>query len=109
MAVLPDEDADDLNNLLEFYLLGLPGTPSPGSLPSASVQDDYLTLTFTHNLAAENVSVSGQVSEDAVAWAPAITYRTIYHGDGTATTTLRAPAPIPANRRQFIRATFEAP
>lgn len=101
-----DFDHDGLSNYLEFLLLSSPLVPSPGVLPAATIEDNYLTLTFTHKLAAGNVT-TGEVSTNLADWSPAVIHRVVYHADGTATTTLRSPTPIPGNLRQFIRILFQ--
>lgn len=102
-----DDDGDGLSNLLEYILLSSPGTASPESLPVAMIEGGYLTLTYNQNIGVEGLTTTGEVSIDLLNWTPAVTYRTLYHGEGSATTTVRSPSPVSGNLKQFIRARFD--
>ena len=114
-----DQEGDRVSNALEWLLGGDPFVSSPEILPSASVQsvnvsgveDDYLTITFTHLISAEGVTTTAQLSPDLVSWQGGPGFVSlvsrVYHGDGTATSTFRSATPIDPEIRQFIRAQFE--
>jgi hypothetical protein len=103
-----DDDHDGLSNLLEFLLISDPNAPSPNALPTGSVENNRLTLTLNHNLAAGAYTMSGDISTDLINWSPAVVESVTYHGDGTATTSLRSPTPVPGTTQQYIRARFQS-
>ena len=82
-------------------------------LPGGGGTAEFLTVSFTHTLAADGISVSAQISTDLTNWASGTGYIVLHsrvlHGDGTATSVYRAANPIVAGTRQFIRAHFETP
>ncbi|MFT5106386.1 MAG: hypothetical protein ACI9UA_002009, partial [Pseudoalteromonas tetraodonis] len=114
-----DPDGDELSNFAEFMLLGHPLQRSPDALPVLGTKAlpfgggvaDFLTVTFTHNVAATDVTTSAQISDDLIGWNGGVgftvLFETKYHGDGTATSTYRSETPLSGEVRQFIRAQFE--
>lgn len=112
-----DDDANGLDNLLQ-YALSPPGVAA--TLPNVSVQehtvgedtDDYLTLTYTRNQGADDVSFDVQVSEDLVNWAnhldgAVVLVSRIENGGGTETFTYRVTTPHPGSQRLFGRVKVE--
>lgn len=71
-----DPDGDGMANLIE-YALGLdPNEFSPA--PGATIEDGILSITYTIDLEATDVTVTPQWSEDLTAWqAAGITVETI--------------------------------
>ncbi|MDB4753754.1 lamin tail domain-containing protein, partial [Akkermansiaceae bacterium] len=102
-----DEDNDGLKNFAEFLLLSSPLDPMPNGATSTEVVNDRLSLTITHNLAAEAATTGAQYSLDLQNWVLATPFHTTYHGDGTATSVYRSPLPTSTNSHQFIRAQLE--
>ncbi|MDA7888500.1 lamin tail domain-containing protein [Akkermansiaceae bacterium] len=102
-----DEDNDGLKNFAEFILLSSPLDPAPNGATSTEIVNDWLSLTITHNLAADAASTGAQYSLDLQDWIFASPFHTTYHADGTATSIYRSPLPISTTPRQFIRARFE--
>lgn len=114
----PDEDNDDdnLNALLEYAFgstLGDLGA-SPESIPSVSsialldefnLPQDYLTLSYRRNLAADDIDFEVQIGSDLTNWSSlGVTLASsVPNGDGTETVTWRSITPIPLQTQEFIR------
>ncbi|NIP96982.1 MAG: lamin tail domain-containing protein, partial [Akkermansiaceae bacterium] len=108
-----DDDGDGLTNYHEFvrgtppleYSAPRTDTAQVEFLGVGGVTDAYPTFTFTYSLAAAGVAASAEVSSGLVTWegGPGSTehVRTIYHGDGTATTTWRSVTPVGQDSEQF--------
>ena len=108
-----DLDGDGLNALLE-YALGTDDTdPNPCDTPIASypLADDgnntstpHLALTYTRNLAADDLSYIIQTSPDLITWSDLTDPPTTFldQGDGTALITHQAGA-VNSAPIQFIR------
>ena len=72
-----------------------------------AIPNDYLTISFTLDLAADDVQHAVEISSDLSAWASGpgnveFVSRT-NHGDGTATMVYRSADPISAASRYFVR------
>ncbi|MES2659565.1 MAG: autotransporter-associated beta strand repeat-containing protein [Verrucomicrobiota bacterium] len=65
-----DAENDGIDNLMEFYLDGNPLASDPSILPASSLDDDYLTLTFTRRDDAEEdvTSQAIQYGSDLAGW-----------------------------------------
>lgn len=101
-----DPDNDGLSNFQEFVLISSPTIANPPDAQSVEIVNDRLTRSVTYNTKAADLNVIGQISPDLDQWSTAQTYRTIYHGDGTATTTFRSHSPYSTTPREFIRLHF---
>ena len=66
----PGSDADhDGMDLLVEYALGLdPLNTDATGLPIPALAGDFLTLTYTKNKAATDITVTAEVSSDLVNW-----------------------------------------
>lgn len=101
-----DDDGDSLTNLQEFVLLSSPLASNPSPLDPAKVVNNRLVQEITYNLKAGEVLLSAWTSSDLAIWLPAEIGHTIYHGDGTATTTFRSASSFIDTPREFIRLQF---
>ncbi len=106
-----DDDGDDISNYLEFLFGSKPNLASDAPAPSTGItrvgNNDYLTITFRKNLAADG-QLNVEVSEDLATWSssPALfqTLSSTDNGDGTATVTLRLAGPVETlTRNVFLR------
>jgi len=116
-----DDDEDGLTNYEEFVRGSLPlqFSPTPGFstevefLEVGGVIDSYLTISFSYNLAAQEVTTTVEGSEGLEGWTsgPGSTVRvqTVYHGDGSATETWRSATPTSLAEGQFLRVRWESP
>ena len=116
---LEDPDGDGISNLLEFILGSSPIQSSLEVLPVAGVQTltvageaaEFLTLSYTYNIAISGLTSSAQVSSNLTDWnegtGSTILMNTNYHGDGTATVIYRSETPVGSTSKEFIRAFFE--
>ena len=111
-----DLDGDGLSAFLEHALGTIDGEPgsSPGALlqlgtisldSGAGTTDDYLTLTYRRNLAADDVIYEVQSATDLGAWSAlgTILVSANPNGDGTETVTHRSTTTIASLAREFIR------
>lgn len=111
-----DENNDGLTALLEYALgsTGGDGATSPESFPKPGTQffddgsgqfDEYLTLTYRRNLAADDLDFEVQVGSDLSAWDPLGTtpVSATANGDGTETVVWRSLTPVKNLVREFIR------
>ncbi len=101
-----DDDDDSLTNFQEFILLSSPTIPNPAITQPLEIVNDRLSRSVTYNIKATGLNLSAEVSSNLNLWSTAQTYRTIYHGDGTATTTFRSPSAYSITPREFIRLYF---
>jgi hypothetical protein len=71
--------------------------------------DEYLTLTFRRNLAADDILFEVQLSSDLSGWDPLGTtaVSATANGDGTETVIWRSLTPIDNLVREFIRLKVE--
>jgi hypothetical protein len=106
-----DQDKDGLVELAEYLLGGLPGADSQGVLPHASIETfagaEYLTYSFRRNLAADDVALTVQISEDLLTWnsdpAHVVLVSETNHGNGTSTLMFRSATPRSVTDREFFR------
>jgi hypothetical protein len=63
-----DDDGDGISNLMEFALLGAPLIPDPSILPTVSILDEFLTLTFDRPIAADGLTYIVEFSKDLQSW-----------------------------------------
>ncbi len=111
-----DLDDDGLPAFLEYAFGSIDGDfgQSPESHPAvgsssfdngAGATEDYLTLTYRRNLAADDALYEIQISPDLVAWSAlgTILVSTSPNGDGTETVTHRSTVPVGSLAREFIR------
>jgi hypothetical protein len=108
-----DVDGDGIIAFLEYAIASSDSVPSIGALPvggiashdpGSGVPDDFLTLTFRRNLAADDVIYQVEVATGLSTWSAATTLVSSTHnGDGTATETHRSNVPVSSEVRQFIR------
>ena len=113
-----DGDGDSVVAFLEHALGTSDTVASADALPAAAVGlldpgtgtlDNFLTLTFQRNLAADDVIYEVEVGSDLSAWATATTFvSSTNNGDGTATEVHRSNQPISAALREFIRLKVSA-
>jgi hypothetical protein len=113
-ALLTDDpDADGLENLLEYALAADPLAESRDALPAAANQlltvgastDEYLTMTFTRQAGAKDLTYTVEFSTDLLTWSDVggELQAAIANGDGTVTETWRAPDPTISDVRYFLR------
>jgi hypothetical protein len=112
LAELADRDKDGWSNLLEYALGGNPdnGLSKPSVTVGAqvfnvnAVAGNYLTLTFTRNAIAEDLTMAPEFCNDLSSWtANGVLTSSVPVGDGTVIETWRSPTPISANSRAFGR------
>ena len=91
-----DPDGDGLSNLIEYALGLAPNTPN--SAPAPQVASGTLSITYTVNLLATDVTLLAQCSGDLASWsADGITVETL--GENGPLRTVRASIPASAGRR----------
>ncbi len=111
-----DNDNDGLSALLEYALGSFNGDSgsSPESHPKigtgefdngAGSTDQFLTLIFRRNLAADDIIYEAQSSPDLSAWSEfeTVLVSATSNGDGTETVTYRSRTPRGDLPREFIR------
>jgi hypothetical protein len=100
--------------LAEYALATSPAIPNPKALPKAEIRElavgqlraPYLTLSFTRNLAADDIKYDIESAPDpAAAWSAGagVLVSESNNGDGTATMIYRSPSPVTAGQRLFLR------
>ena len=112
-----DGDGDGVNAFLEYFFGTSDAEPGTGMLPVVStdyfndgtgVFRTYATISFQVNLAADDVILEVQRSEDLSpeSWTSgsAVSFvSSTDNGDGTATVTWRSTTPVPDINREFLR------
>ena len=88
-----DPDGDGMVNLVEWALNGDPSINSQAGLPSGSLQNNHLSLSFTRNPSATCIV---EVSDDLTTWTAGSTYGPAGNIPNTAATTDITPAGSPA-------------
>jgi len=96
-----DDNHDGIKNLVQYTFAGT----ARYSSPTLSLSGGQVTLQFQRNLAADDVLVVIDTSEDLIHWELSSSSlemaEQLANGDGTATIIIRGP--IPAGTRQFYR------
>ncbi|MEO5916839.1 MAG: Calx-beta domain-containing protein [Luteolibacter sp.] len=120
---LPSADPDDdgMVNLLEWALNGDPSVSSQTQQPTASLQNNQLTISFTRNLSSTAKSIV-EVSDDLQSWTAGSTYSPAGNTLDTPATTDITPPGSPAGftvvkdnavqapgTRRFIHVRVEGP
>ena len=108
-----DEDDDGINAFLEHALGTSDMASSTDSLPAAGIgsfdsgmgdEEEYLTLTFQRNLAADDVIFEVEVGGDLSTWTTDTSFvSSTNNGDGTATEVYRSNTPMRSRERELIR------
>jgi len=113
-----DGDGDGIINQLEYALAGNPAQNNRSILPVMQVQavvvnsvtNNYLTLRFTRQIGAEDMTYHVDLSSDLVNWSEtAVLMTSTLNGDGTATQTWRSPQPVGAIPSTFLRLRLTTP
>jgi hypothetical protein len=118
-ALLDDDDADGMKNLLEY---GVGSSPLQNSLPPAaavtnlvveSVSSPYLTLSFRRQIGATDLVYAVEFSTDLInpsGWAATgVLVSSTLNGDGTVTELWRSAQPITSGTKLFVRLKVESP
>ncbi len=109
-----DGDADGMVTMLEFFLGGDPNVASEEFLPVAGTgtfamdngEESFLTLTFTREVAADELNYAVEFSSDLVTWTAGgvlVSQTPSGNNDGLVIETWRADSPVPAGGRLFAR------
>ena len=109
-----DGDNDGMVTLLEFFLGGDPNVASEELLPEAGAgtfmledgEESFLTLTFTREVAADELHYVVEFSSDLVTWTAGgilVNQAPSGNNDGLVTETWRAVSPVPAGDQLFAR------
>jgi hypothetical protein len=113
-----DDDQNGISNFLQ-YALTPPGVdptlPSTAIAPFTvgEVPSDFMTLSYTRNIAADDVIFTAQISEDLVNWTGdtegvfTLVSR-VENGDGTETITYRLNEPVTATAELFGRLSVQS-
>lgn len=115
-----DPDLDGLRNLLEYALGSSPNIASTSPLPVAGTGGGHLSLSFTCNTAATDVSLTVESSDDLAAWSPIATRAAgaaswtnvgaLSAGEnGSGVVTVVDSANTSPGSRRFIRLRVDAP
>ena len=97
-----DPDNDGLNNLLEYAFHSDPTQPSTGIGPSVQVEAGQLSLVYTKNLAATDLTYAVEQSTGLAQWPPASPTEEILSDDGM-TQTIKARVPTAGANQLFLR------
>ena len=103
-----DPDTDGQSNLLEYALGAAPKTADSSThSPSAGIDSDRLTLTYTRPAATTDLTYSIEWSGDLSTWHTGSgfteTLSTTDNGNGTSTIIARSVATLADTPRQFLR------
>jgi len=109
-----DGDDDGMVTMLEFFLGGDPMVASEEFLPVAGAgiftmdngEESFLTLTFTREVAADELNYAVEFSSDLVTWTAGgvlVSQTPSGNNDGLVIETWRADSPDPAGARLFAR------
>jgi hypothetical protein len=115
----PDADGDDdgIVAFLEHALGTSDSLSSAHALPAAATAlydlgagpEEFLTISFQRNLAADDVLYEVEVGRDLSAWSGSSSFvSSTSNGDGTATEVYRSNTPMSGGRREFIRLRVSA-
>ncbi len=108
---LADPDGDGMDNLLEYALVGNPGSPDVRLLPELVRVTDpagtkYLALRYRTRIGASDVVYGLESSVDLATWLPvksAVSVDSVDNGDGSLTVTLRLTEAMKQDARRFLR------
>ena len=114
-----DDDRDGLDALLEFFLGSDPKASSSDLLPVATLEtimvndhaDSYLTISFQHQVATDEVGRIVEFSSDLVTWTAGgilVSQTPSGNNDGLVTERWRSPLPQSAGEQQFARLRVQA-
>ena len=103
-----DNDGDSVQALIEYLLGTSDSIPSASALPTGTIDGDTITISFTVDLAADDVAYDVQLSSDLTEWRAGakevLFVSSTDHGDGSATLLFRSAAPvITGDSRRFVR------
>lgn len=106
---ITDSDGDGLSDLMEFATGSDPLAPSPAPLQVTMDDDQYIILTYPHNLLAGDVVPYAQVSDDLTNWSnlggrtTGMTFRHSIAPDGSPIAEVRyqSYAPMRSGQRYF--------
>ena len=109
-----DGDGDSIVAFLEYAIgandadggdfLLLPSGTVASHDSGTGVVDEFLTLTFRRNLAADDLIYEVEVGSDLAGWSTSTTFISrVNNGDGTSSEVYRSNTPLSAQIRQFIR------
>jgi hypothetical protein len=112
-----DDNGNGIGNFLE-YSLAPPGVepvlPATGmeTFTVSEATENYMTLTYTRNVAADDVEFTPQISANLFDWLDDTdgiftAVRRIENGDGTETITLRLNNPVSATATLFGRLSVQ--
>lgn len=108
-----DVDQDGRSAFFEHVFAKSDSDPTDGDILTLGLtafddgfgEEDYLDITFTRNLAADDALLTVEISTDLLAWnglqVELVTI--VNNGDGTATYTYRSTFPIGSRVREFLR------
>jgi hypothetical protein len=108
-----DVDQDGRSAFFEHVFATSDSDPTDGDILTLGLtafddgfgEEDYLDITFTRNLAADDALLTVEISTDLLAWnglqVELVTI--VNNGDGTATYTYRSTFPIGSRVREFLR------
>ncbi|MFT6863321.1 MAG: hypothetical protein ACJAVK_001882 [Akkermansiaceae bacterium] len=111
-----DKDLDGLDALLEYALGGDDGDPAAAPYPTVSVEpleggnatDDYLLIKIQRDLAAEDMTISAEISSNLITWQSGLTAVVLVdetaNDDGTSTLTFRSTQTVDSASQIYIRA-----
>ena len=114
-----DDDDDGLVALLEHAFGGNDDDPTAAAYPKTSVEQlevggvsgDYLIIRIQRDLAAEDMTISGETSSDLTRWesgpAAVVLLHETANGDGTSTLTFRSTEAVESGSKTYIRARAE--
>lgn len=106
-----DTDGDGRTNLVEYSLGSIPTDPNSVPRVEAAIETvnnaNFLTLTFSRQLGADQAVVVAEVSSSLDSWnssAAAVTLVSVQPiGDGKATLIYRSQSPMIIGEKQFLR------
>jgi hypothetical protein len=108
-----DGDQDGLSAFFEHAMARSDADPSDGALitlgmtsfDAGSGPQDYLKVSYTRNLAADDALFAVEQSTDLQAWTTLQVelVSIVNHGDGTATYSYRSAFPFGSHLREFLR------
>lgn len=105
-ADLADPNGNGLGNILDYALGNDPRFSPASTAPRAALTDDFLTVTYTQNLAATDVAMAVEVSGDLRTWnsGPAFTTQVSASTAGALRTIVeRDHVPVSSGGPRFIR------